>query len=45
MSACSSNGSWVPDPAHRECFPPPSSEGITRAVSLETCCDYGMTFP
>ncbi len=28
VSVCSSNGSWVPDPAHRICSIPPSSEGI-----------------
>ncbi len=43
VSVCSSNGSWVPNPAHRICSPPPSSEGTTRAVSLENCCDYGTT--
>ncbi len=28
VSVCFSNGSWVPDPAHRICCSPPSSEGI-----------------
>ncbi len=26
VSVCSSNGSWVPDPAHRICSTPPPSE-------------------
>ncbi len=26
VSVCSSNGSWVPNPVHRKCSPPPSSE-------------------
>ncbi len=25
-SVCSSNGAWVPDPAHRMCSTPPPSE-------------------
>ncbi len=39
-SVCSSNGSWVPDPAHRICSTPPSpplSEGI---IVTETCYNY-----
>ncbi len=40
VSVCCSNGLWAPDPVHRICSPPPSSEGIARALSLETYCDY-----
>ncbi len=29
VSVCSSNGSWVPDPAHRICSTPPPSEYAT----------------
>ncbi len=32
LSVCSSNGSWVPDPAHRICSPPRSCEGIIVTV-------------
>ncbi len=34
VSVCSSNGSWVPDPAHRLCSTPPPSKGIFYIMPL-----------
>ncbi len=34
VSVCSSNGSWVPDPAHKICSTPPPSEWIIIIIPI-----------
>ncbi len=50
VSVCSSNSSWVPDPAHRICStsppassPPPSSKGIMVSYRPVMIIDYFIT--
>ncbi len=34
VSVCSSNGSWVPNPAHRICSTPPPSEWVIIIIPI-----------